>query len=67
MLAEDRAALPAHSTDTAVFYSISNCHKGLAGVSFGSFLIKQVASDLNVDLERDRAEQPAEVTRQGAQ
>lgn len=30
-------------------------------------LFGQVASDLNVDLERDRAEQPAEVTRQGAQ
>ena len=31
---------------TAVFYSISNCQKGLAGVSFGNFLIKQVASEL---------------------
>lgn len=28
--------------DTVVFYSISNCHRGLAGVSFGNFLIKQV-------------------------
>ena len=27
--------------DTAVFYSISNCHPGLAGV-FGNFLIKQI-------------------------
>ena len=27
---------------TAVFYSISNCQRGLAGVSFGNFLIKQV-------------------------
>ena len=50
VLAEDREALPAHITDTAVFYSISNCHKGLAGVSFGSFLIKQVASDLKDSL-----------------
>jgi len=31
---------------TAVFYSISNCQKGLQGVSFGNFLIKQVAQDL---------------------
>ena len=31
---------------TAVFYSISNCQRGLAGISFGSFLIKQVATDL---------------------
>jgi malonyl-CoA decarboxylase len=31
---------------TAVFYSISNCQKGLQGISFGNFLIKQVAQDL---------------------
>jgi malonyl-CoA decarboxylase len=29
-----------------VFYSISNCQRGLAGVSFGNFLIKQVVEDL---------------------
>jgi malonyl-CoA decarboxylase len=29
--------------DTAIFYSISNCQTGLAGISFGNFLIKQVA------------------------
>jgi len=29
-----------------VFYSISNCQEGLKGVSFGAFLIKQVAEDL---------------------
>ena len=32
--------------DTAVFYSISNCHPGLAGVSFGNFLIKQVVKEV---------------------
>jgi len=32
--------------DTAVFYSISNCQRGLAGVSFGHFLIKQVVEDI---------------------
>jgi malonyl-CoA decarboxylase len=31
---------------TAVFYSISNCQEGLRGVSFGSFLIKQVVDEL---------------------
>ena len=31
---------------TAVFYSISNCQDGLKGISFGNFLIKQVAEDL---------------------
>lgn len=32
--------------DTVVFYSISNCHPGLAGVSFGNFLIKQVVEEI---------------------
>lgn len=36
---------PGHASH-AVFYSISNCHRGLAGVSFGNFLIKQVATSL---------------------
>ena len=31
---------------TAVFYSISNCQRGLTGVSFGNFLIKQVAEEI---------------------
>lgn len=31
---------------TAVFYSISNCQRGLTGVSFGHFLIKQVAEEI---------------------
>lgn len=35
---------------TAVFYSISNCQGGLRGVSFGSFLIKQVAHELSQEL-----------------
>lgn len=32
--------------DTAVFYSINNCLRGLRGVTFGSFLIKQVVENL---------------------
>ena len=32
--------------NTAVFYSISNCQDGLSGISFGNFLIKQVAHKL---------------------
>src|ERR1700722_19620936 len=32
---------------TAVFYSITNCQRGLAGVSFGHFLIKQVVEELS--------------------
>jgi malonyl-CoA decarboxylase len=31
---------------TAIFYSISNCQKGLAGISFGNALIKRVVADL---------------------
>jgi malonyl-CoA decarboxylase len=36
--------------DTAVFYSISNCQPGLAGVNLGTALIKQVVEALRVDL-----------------
>ncbi len=46
LLAEARASLSNEKIDTAVFYSISNCQKGLRGVSFGNFLIKQVVNDL---------------------
>lgn len=50
LLAEDRATLEPGDADTAVFYSISNCQAGLAGISFGNSLIKQVAADLARDL-----------------
>jgi malonyl-CoA decarboxylase len=33
--------------DTAIFYSISNCQLGLAGISFGNFLIKRVVEELS--------------------
>ncbi|MDX1375421.1 MAG: malonyl-CoA decarboxylase, partial [Burkholderiales bacterium] len=36
----------------AVFYSITNCQDGLRGISFGYFLIKQVAEDLRAQLPR---------------
>lgn len=38
------------NADTAIFYSISNAQRGLAGVSFGDFLIKRVVTDLSHDL-----------------
>ncbi len=47
LLAEDRRVRPADQADTANFYSISNCQAGLAGISFGNSLIKQVAADLS--------------------
>ena len=34
----------------AVFYSITSCQPGLKGISFGNFLIKQVAEDLHAEL-----------------
>jgi len=48
---EERSALAA---DTAVFYSISNCQEGLAGISFGNFLIKTVAQELKQEFENLR-------------
>jgi malonyl-CoA decarboxylase len=50
LLQPHRTTLPLRRATTAVFYSISNCHKGLAGVSFGSFLIKQVVDELKREL-----------------
>lgn len=36
--------------DTAVFYSINNCQRGLTGISFGNLLIKQVTEKLCAEL-----------------
>jgi malonyl-CoA decarboxylase len=38
--------------DTAIFYSISNAQPGLAKVSFGDFLIKQVVDELRRELPK---------------
>lgn len=46
VLAETRDPVQPQDAAAAIFYSISNCQKGLRGVSFGNFLIKQVATDL---------------------
>jgi malonyl-CoA decarboxylase len=35
--------------DTAIFYSISACQPGLAGISFGNFLIKRVVDLLSAE------------------
>src|SRR6202034_381932 len=40
------------AADTAIFYSISNCQHGLAGISFGDFLIKRVVDALASGLPR---------------
>ena len=50
ILAPERARVNPNDAKTAVFYSISNCHAGLRGISFGNFLIKQVVEDLRHEL-----------------
>ncbi|MGR3711585.1 MAG: malonyl-CoA decarboxylase [Shimia sp.] len=50
VLSEQRDPLEASQAQVAVFYSISNCQKGLAGISFGNFLIKQVVTELALEL-----------------
>lgn len=50
LLSEGRSAIPTSDADTATFYSISNCQAGLASISFGNSLIKQVASDLATEV-----------------
>ena len=52
ILAAKREIVPTERATTAVFYSISNCQRGLAGVSFGSFLIKQVAAEISKELPK---------------
>lgn len=50
ILDPDRQVIDPGSADTAVFYSINNCHEGLRGISFGNFLVKQVVDDLAEEL-----------------
>ena len=45
----DAEVIDPREADTAVFYSINNCQKGLRGISFGNFLIKQVMAELQAD------------------
>ncbi len=41
------------AADTAIFYSISNCQRGLDGISFGNFLIKRVVDVLSARAAAD--------------
>jgi malonyl-CoA decarboxylase len=52
LLAEDRQPVQIERARTAVFYSISNTQRGLGGISFGSFLIKQVVEELRRELPK---------------
>lgn len=51
VLSDQRDIVELGQADTAVFYSISNCQAGLAGISFGNSLIKQVVADLAREIE----------------
>jgi len=52
ILSSTREIVEPERMRTAVFYSISNCQRGLTGVSFGNFLIKQVAEEINREMPR---------------
>jgi malonyl-CoA decarboxylase len=52
LLAEDRPPVAVERARTAVFYSISNTQRGLGGISFGSFLTKQVVQELQRELPK---------------
>jgi malonyl-CoA decarboxylase len=52
LLAEERQPVAIERARTAVFYSISNTQRGLGGISFGSFLIKQVVEELRRELPK---------------
>src|SRR5216684_3923217 len=52
ILKPDRAPLDPKEATTATFYSISNCQRGLGGVTFGNFLIKQVVEEISREFPR---------------
>lgn len=52
ILATRREPLDPERATTAAFYSISNCQRGLSGVTFGNFLIKQVVEEVSREMSR---------------
>jgi len=52
LLDPDSSEFDPAGADAAIFYSITNCQEGLRGISFGNFLIKQVAEDLGREFPR---------------
>jgi malonyl-CoA decarboxylase len=52
ILSDKREEIEPSRATTAAFYSITNCQRGLAGVSFGHFLIKQVVEELSREVPR---------------
>ena len=52
LLDQDAPVGDPHAADTAIFYSISNCQRGLSGISFGNFLIKRVVGELSAEFPK---------------
>jgi malonyl-CoA decarboxylase len=52
ILSDKREEIEPARANTAVFYSITNCQRGLNGVTFGHFLIKQVVEEVSRELPR---------------
>jgi len=52
ILSAKREPVEPERATTAVFYSISNCQRGLAGVSVGHLLIKQVVEEVSREIPR---------------
>lgn len=51
LLDETKPVQAINQADTAIFYSISNAQAGLAGISFGNFLIKRVVNTLTSEVK----------------
>ncbi|MFA3918887.1 malonyl-CoA decarboxylase [Ruegeria hyattellae] len=51
LLSEGREPIETELAKVAAFYSISNCQRGLTGISFGNLLIKQVVTELSRELQ----------------
>ena len=52
ILDETTPVMDTREADTAIFYSISNAQRGLAGISFGNFLIKRVVDKLHTEMKQ---------------
>jgi malonyl-CoA decarboxylase len=52
ILSDKREPVEPQRANAAVFYSITNCQRGLAGVTFGHFLIKQVVEEVSREVSR---------------
>lgn len=52
LIDRERSETNPAKADTAIFYSINNCHEGLLGIPFGSFLIKQVLLEIRSEFPK---------------